>query len=84
MKYVNGKCASTEYIEDHFHNRETWYGISADQSGSDWALQDTLSPFRATSDDNDWGTDGTDPAKIFGTSDTPIFSGGVRGDFHEY
>ncbi len=72
----------TEYTEHHLHNREIWYGISADQSGNDWALQETLNPYRATSGDNTWGTAGTDPAKLFGTADTPIFVGGERGDYH--
>lgn len=79
---VAGITSEVTYAEDHVHNKERWFGISADQSGNDWALQETLNPYRATSGDNAWGTSGTDPAKIFGTEDTPIFVGGVRGDFH--
>ena len=70
------------YAEEHVHNKERWFGISADQGGEDWALQETLAPFIATTDANVWGTAGTDPAKVFGTADTPIFVGGKYFDFH--
>jgi len=79
---VDDAMIEIETIEHHFHNSEYWYGISANQTVNDWALQNTLSPFRATSGNNAWGTEGADPAKIFGTDDTPIISGGLSGDFH--
>jgi hypothetical protein len=71
-----------EYTEDHFHNKERWFGISADQSGNDWALGETLTGFVATSGNNAWGVT-TDAAKIFGTDDTPILTGGLKFDVHK-
>ncbi len=70
------------YTEEHLHNKERWFGISANQAGDDWALQDTLNPFIATSGNNIFGTAGTDPAKVFGPADSPLFAGGKNIDFH--
>jgi hypothetical protein len=77
---ISSLAVEADFIEEHLHNKERWFGISADQSGDDWALQETLNPYQATSGNNTWGT--ATPAKIFGPDDTPIFDGGVRGDFH--
>jgi hypothetical protein len=68
-------------IESHFHNRERWFGISADQSGNDWAL-DTLNPYVAISGANAYGADANDEAKVFGTDDTPAISGMTKFDIH--
>ncbi len=67
-------------LERHFHCRERWFGISADQSGTDWALADTLAPFVITSGNNTWGA----AAKILGTSDTPAIDGNVKYDPHRF
>ena len=67
-------------LERHFHSRERWFGISADQSGTDWALAGTLAPFVVTSGDNTWGA----AAKILGTSDTPAIAGSVKYDPHRF
>ncbi|KKN24531.1 hypothetical protein LCGC14_0893930 [marine sediment metagenome] len=65
--------------DQHFHNRERWFGISADQSGNDWAA-DTLNSFIAISGAGVYGADASDEAKVFGTDDTPIFTGNVEYD----
>lgn len=67
--------AEVKYIEHHLHRRNRSYGKSADQSGSDWALEDSLTAFRAISGNAAYGSDANDEAKIFGTSDTPLISG---------
>ena len=64
-------------IENHMHNRERWYGISADQSANDWAA-DRLVPFQATSGNNVYG----DEIKVVGTDDTPFTTGQGRWDPH--
>lgn len=64
-----------EYAEHHFHNRDRTYGISADQSGDNWATEDRLTPFVATSGNGDYGSDPNDEAKVFGAGDTPIIAG---------
>jgi hypothetical protein len=46
---VDKTTKDIDYTEEHVHNKERWFGISADQAGNDWALQDTLNPFTATS-----------------------------------
>jgi len=74
-------------IERHFHSRERWFGISANQSGNDWAL-DTLTPFVAISGADAYGTDHTggagavDEAYVIGTDDMPGISGMVKFDIH--
>ena len=82
---LNGVSNSLAYrieeIEKHFHNRERWFGISADQSGNDWAL-DTLTPFRAISGNNDYGSDPNDEAKVLGTDDTPAITDMIKFDIH--
>jgi hypothetical protein len=68
-------------IEKHFHNRERWFGKLAVQTATDWA-ENNLSPFRAISGNNDYGTEANDEALIFGTADTPAIVGGVKYDAH--
>ena len=73
--HVEGSIANTVIgIEREHHTRETWLGISADQSGNDWAL-DTLTPFQAISGANVYGADANDEAKVLGSDDTPIRTG---------
>jgi len=69
-------------IEKHFHNKERWFGISADQSGNDWALESTLNPFTAISGASDFGQDANDEAKLFGIADLPAIPGMVKCDIH--
>lgn len=65
-------------IERHLHNRERWFGISANQTGDDWALRGTLNPFQLTSGADDWGA----WAKVLGPDDTPAIAGMVKYDGH--
>lgn len=69
--------------DDHFHARERWFGISADQSGNDWALEAGLTPFRAISGNGIFGEDANDEAKVLGTDDTPVIAGKRLFDMHE-
>ena len=64
----------------HFHNRERWFGKSADQSGNNWGTQASLTPFRAISGNGDFGSDANDEAKVLGTDDTPAIAGSVEFD----
>ncbi len=68
-----------DHIEDHFHTRERWLGISADQSGNDWALEGTMNNFSVASQANDWTATAI---KVLGTDDTPIISGMTVFDLH--
>ena len=68
-------------LERHHHNRETWFGKSADQSGNDWGA-DTLTPLQAISGAGVYGADANDEAKMLGSADTPHFAGKVRFDIH--
>jgi hypothetical protein len=70
-----------EEIERHFHNRERWFGKSADQSGTNWGT-DTLTPFRAISGSGVYGEDANDEAKVVGSTDTPIFLNSKYMDMH--
>ena len=82
---LNGTSNSLAYrvheIEKHFHNRERWFGMSADQSGNNWAA-DNLTPYQAISGTGDYGSDADDEAKVIGTDDTPAISGMVKYDIH--
>jgi hypothetical protein len=66
---------TTQTIERHFHHKNRTFGKSADQSGNNWATEDSLTPFRATSGNGVYGADANDEAKVFGSSDTPFISG---------
>jgi hypothetical protein len=59
-------------------NTERWYGKRSDQSGNEWAEENGLTPYRATTNPGDWGIDTGDEAKIWGTGD--IFP--IAGNFH--
>lgn len=74
---------NVHYTEEHMHHKVRWYGISADQSGNNWASKTSMTPYIATSGNNTWGTvDTTDIAKLFGTEDT-LEVGDLCGDFNE-
>ncbi len=84
---VDSLAYKVDTLNRHNHSRERWLGISANQSGNDWAL-DTLTPFVAISGANDYGTDHTggagavDEAYVIGTDDMPGISGMVQFDLH--
>jgi len=69
-------------VERHLHNRERWFGKSADQSGNDWAVEAGLTVFRAISGNGDFGADLNDEAKVLGTDDTPAIEGMTKFDLH--
>ncbi len=64
-----------EIIEHHLHAKSRVFGISADQSGNNWATEDRLAAFIAISGNGDFGSDPNDEAKVFGTADTPFITG---------
>ena len=76
--YSNEWINEIAEIEHHLHNRERWFGISADQSGNNWALRGTLNPFVLTSGAGVWGA----WAKILGPADTPAIPGMTKFDGH--
>jgi len=71
-----------DIIEEHFHNRERWFGKYSDQSGNHWAVAAGLTPYRATSGSGAFGSDTNDEAKVLGTEDTPAISGMTLFDLH--
>lgn len=71
---VNDYTATTDsqFVEEHFHNAERAFGLSADQSGNNWGTIEKLTPFLVTA--------GTSQAfgaaiKVIGPADTPVFAG---------
>ncbi len=74
--------AEVEVIEQHLHNREHFFGKSADQSGNNWG-GDTLTAYRAISGNGVYGADANDEAKVIGSTDTPIEPGHATFDFRE-
>lgn len=71
-----------EYVEDHLHHKTVWYGKKSDQT-TNWCDINSLTAYRATSGDNAWGTEGTDPAQCFSAADTlsELGTGLTKGDF---
>ena len=69
-----------EEHDEHFHNREYWFGKSADQSGNNWGTRASLTPYQAISGDDDWGGDANDEAKVIGSDDTPVRTGATKYD----
>jgi len=83
---VDGKdplLIELQAVDYHVHNRETWRGISADQSGDNWAA-DTLNAYVAISGNNTYGTDADDAAKLLGTDDTPVRAGMTMFHLHRF
>jgi len=70
--------------DEHFHNREYWFGKSADQSGNNWGTRASLTPYRATSGDGDFGGDADDEAKVLGSDDTPVRASSTLYDFRRF
>ncbi|MGE5862879.1 MAG: hypothetical protein ACM31H_03830 [Nitrososphaerales archaeon] len=65
----------SEIVDTHVHRRARTFGISANQTGTNWCTEDRLVPFRAISGNNAYGGDANDEAKVFGTTDTPFIVG---------
>jgi hypothetical protein len=78
LRYVQYEA---EAIEDHFHNRELWFGKLASQTATDWA-DNTLTPYRAISGSNAYGADANDEALVWGTADA-VLLGQTLFDMHE-
>lgn len=74
--------SKVQVIEEHLHNREVWFGKSADQSGNNWGTVSGLTPYQAISGNGDFGSDADDEAKVLGSDDTPVFSGMTLVDCH--
>lgn len=70
------------HTEEHIHNREIWFGKSADQSGNNWGTVAGLTAFQAISGNGDFGSDADDEAKVLGTDDTPVATGKTLFDLH--
>uniref|UniRef100_A0A6M3LL40 Uncharacterized protein n=1 Tax=viral metagenome TaxID=1070528 RepID=A0A6M3LL40_9ZZZZ len=78
----NSLAYKVHEIEKHFHNKERWFGASADQSGADWALEDSLTTFQAISGDGVYGADANDEALVWGTGDGTPVTGDTKFDLH--
>lgn len=80
MIVINGIDQSAVYqevfeIDHHIHNQEIWFGKSADQSGTNWATEGSLTAFQAISGNADFGGDANDEALVIGSTDTPVRTG---------
>lgn len=77
-----GKATLFEIVEhdDHFHNREYWFGIAAVPTAVHFADRTRLTPFVARSGAGDFGTDPGDEALVIGSSDTPVRAGSKAFD----
>ncbi len=64
--------------EKHLHNYERWFGKSADQSGTNWGEESSLTPYQSSSNSGDFGTG----IKLLGPTDTPVQSGNPFFDLH--
>ncbi len=76
LAYINA------VLERHHHNRARSFGASADQSGVDWALEDSLTTYQAISGNGVYGADADDEAKIWGTGDASPVTGDIKFDLH--
>lgn len=79
---VTNILLKAEVIEEHIHNKEVWFGKSADQSGNNWGTVSSLTPYQAISGNDDFGSDADDEAKVLGTDDTPVIAGMTVVDCH--
>jgi hypothetical protein len=69
-----------DQLVNHHHHSSLWFGASADQSGTDWALEASLTAYQAISGASAFGGDANDEAKVFGTSDMPGVAGSAFFD----
>lgn len=76
---INEETYETEH---HLHNRERWFGKLGVQTATDWGDEASLTPYRAISGNNDFGSDPNDEAQVLGTDDTPATAGMTRFDAH--
>jgi len=82
-------CTVTNYTEtkaiethdEHFHNREYWFGKAAPQTETNWGTRASLAPYRAISGLNDFGGDDNDEALVIGSADTPVRENSTQFDF---
>lgn len=73
-------AADAAFTEEHFHNREYWFGKLAVQTATNWGERASVSPYRAISGDNDFGSDVNDEAQVIGSADTPVREGSTTFD----
>lgn len=69
-----------DYVEEHLHGRSRMFGKKAVPTATDWADEDSLTPFRVISGNDDFGSDADDEAEILGTDDTPAIAGNEQYD----
>jgi hypothetical protein len=65
-----------EYIEEHFHNKERWYGKITGNNETN-AIENNLTPFRVTSGVGGYGT----AVCVIGSGDVPV-TGKTHFDLH--
>ena len=69
-------------IAEHLNARSRWLGRADDQTAGSWS-SDQLTPYRAISGANEYGTDPGDEAKIIGVDNGPYILGNVSFDLHQ-
>ena len=67
----NAILYETTVVEDHFHNRERWFGIATPQTAVNWGTQESLTVYQAVSGNSAFGV----ALQVLGTGDTPIIAG---------
>lgn len=77
LNTLGDACEAILYSLSQENVRERWFGISADQSGNDWAA-DRLVPFVVASGNGVYGTE----IKVLGPDDTPVFVGSTDFIIH--
>jgi len=80
----NTNILAIETHDEHFHNREYWFGKLAVQTATAWGDRDSLAPYRAISGNNDWGGDADDEALVIGSDDTPVRADSIFFDFRRF
>jgi hypothetical protein len=71
-----GIFSEVEATEEHFHNKERWYGKIAGNNETN-AIENSLTPFRVTSGTGTYGT----AVCVIGTADVPV-AGKTYYDLH--
>lgn len=66
--------------DNHFHNRETWFGLAGAPSGTHFGDVDVLTPYVAISGAGVYGADANDEANVLGVDDTPVRAGFIQFD----
>lgn len=80
--WVDNVRSQINEVQGHLLNRERWLGKRAVPTATLWGSPDSITPFRAISGANTYGTDVDDEAKVVGTGDLPLQIDRRKFDLH--